>query len=167
MDLRPDAGRPTRPMKTEAGKSGFTLLEVLVALAIFALAAIVLGAAYVNVLNGYEVARRATVSEPDVEFARAQLLAQADVELARQGGDFASADGRNVRWTAVIEPTGQADLFTVTFECEIEGSTMLKAQKTTQVFRVLRPTWSVELDRNTLRAAARDRIVKIQEAMNK
>ena len=154
-------------MNNRTRESGFTLLEVLVALGIFALAAIVLGAAYVNVLNGYEVARRATVSEPEVQFARSQLLAQADVELARQGGDFTSADGRNVRWTAVIEPTQQADLFTVTFSCEIESSTTLKEQKTTQVFRVLRPTWSIEQDRNRLRATARDRIVKIQEALNK
>jgi hypothetical protein len=35
------------------------------------------------------------------------------------------------------------------------------------VFRVLRPTWSVAADRSTLRAAAKDRILKIQEGVNK
>lgn len=147
--------------------SAFTLLEVLVALAIFALAAVVLGAAYVNVLNGYEVARRATVSDPEMQFARAQLLAQADVDLAREGGEFESGDGRRVTWRAAIEPTEQADLFTVTFECEIAASATQREQKSTQVFRVLRPTWSVAADRNTLRAAAKDRILKIQEGVNK
>ena len=150
-----------------ARPAAFTLLEVLVALAIFAMAAVVLGTAYVNVLNGYQVARRATESDPEVQFARAQLLAQADVELARRGGDFAAADGRTVRWTATIEPTTQADLFAVTFECEIAGQSTTNAQKIREVFRLLRPTWSVATDRATLRAASRDRILKLQESVNK
>lgn len=147
--------------------SAFTLLEVLVALALFAMAAVVLGTAYVNVLNGYQVARRATVSDPEVQFARAQLLAQADVELARRGGEFAAADGRAVHWTATIEPTTQADLFAVTFDCEIAGHDTANAQKIREIFRLLRPTWSVATDRATLRAASRDRILKLQESVNK
>lgn len=148
-------------------RHAFTLLEVLIALAIFALAAIVLGAAYVNVLTGYEVARRASVSDPEVQFARAQLLSQVDVELARQGGDFDSTDGRRVRWTATIEPTETADLFAVTFECEFAASATVKEQRVRQSFRVLRPTWSVATDQSTLRAEARDRILKILEGVNK
>lgn len=150
-----------------ARQSGFTMLEVLVALGIFALAAVVLAGAYINVLNGYEVAKRATVSDPDVQFARSQLLEQADVELARQGGEFAAPDGRAVRWTATIDPTESADLFLVTFECDIAANATVKEQKVKQVFRVLRPTWSVATDRATLRAAAKDRILKIQESVNK
>ncbi|HSI09995.1 MAG: prepilin-type N-terminal cleavage/methylation domain-containing protein [Rariglobus sp.] len=150
-----------------ACNSGFTILEVLVALGIFALAAVVLAGAYINVLNGYEAAKRATVSDPDVQFARSQLLAQADVELARQGGEFAAPDGRAVRWTATIDPTESADLFLVTFECDIAANATVKEQKVQQVFRVLRPTWSVATDRATLRAAAKDRILKIQESVNK
>ena len=152
---------------TRARPTGFTLMEVLIALAIFALAAVVLGAAYVNVLNGYEVARRATVSDPEVQFARSQLLSQADVDLARQGGEFESGDGRHVLWTAAIDPTNEADLFTVTFDCEIAGKDAIPTKKAREVFRVLRPTWSIGTDRTTLRAAARDRILKIQEGINK
>jgi len=147
--------------------TGFTLLEVLIAIAILATAAIAIGVAYVNVLNGYEVARRVTISDPELQFARAQLLTQPDVDLARQGGDFEANDGRRVRWTAQIEPTKQADLFTVTFECAIAGANSQKDQKTTQVFRVLRPTWSVPAERATLRAASRDRIRKILDGVNK
>ena len=149
-----------------ARRSGFTLLEVLVALAIFAMAAVVLGGAYLNVLNGYEGARRATVTDPEVGFARAALLAQADVDLAQQGAEFDSADGRHVKWTAVIEPTTVADLFTVTFDCEVTGPGLLQPQQTKQVFRVLRPTWSQATDRTTLRANAKDRILQIQQSVN-
>lgn len=154
-------------MMNRARTSGITLIEVMIGIAILASAAIALGVGYVNVLNGYEVARRATVSDPEVQFARRQLLSQPDVELARQGGEFDSADGRRVVWTAVIDPTNEADLFTVTFECEIAGTATIKPQKLQQVFRVLRPTWSVAADRSTLRAAAKDRILKIQEGVNK
>ena len=38
--------------------AGFSLLEVLVALMIFALSAIVLGSTYVNILNSYEAVAR-------------------------------------------------------------------------------------------------------------
>ena len=44
----------------KAAQRGFTLLEVLVGIAILAMAAVVLGAAYVNTLGAHEaVARRA------------------------------------------------------------------------------------------------------------
>lgn len=152
---------------SHARPSGFTLIEVLIAIAILATAAIAIGVGYVNVLNGYEVARQATLSDPEMAFARAQLLAQPDVELARQGGDFDSNDGRRVRWTATIEPTNMADLFTVTFVCEMAGSNTQKEQRVQQVFRVLRPTWSVGTERETLRAASRDRILKGLEGVNK
>ncbi len=148
-------------------KRAFTLVEVLIAIAILATAAIALGIGYVNVLTGYEIARQATVSEPEMRFARMQLLAQPDVELARQGGEFDASDGRRVRWTASIDPTQLADLFTVTFECEIVGTGAQNGQKVQQVFRVLRPTWSAEADRASLRAASRDRITKILERVNK
>lgn len=146
--------------------NGFTMLEVLIALAIFALAAVVLAGAYINVLTGYEVAKRATVSEPEMQFARRQLLSQADIELARQGGEFAAADGRQVRWTATIDPTNEADLFQVTFECEAAATSSIKEHKVQQTFRVLRPTWSVAADRSTLRAASKDRILKVLEGVN-
>lgn len=148
-------------------QSGFTLLEVIVAIAILASAAIAIGVGYVNVLTGYEVAKQATVSDPEIQFARSQLLSNPDVELARQGGDFEGNDGRRVRWSATIDPTNEADLFTVTFECEIASTGSLDAQKVRQVFRVLRPTWSVAADRSTLRAEARDRILKLLEGVNK
>ena len=147
-------------------RSAFTLLEVLVALALFAMAAVVLGGAYLNVLNGYEVAKRATVSNPDLEFARATLLAQPDFNLAQQGAEFDAADGRHVKWSAAIEPTTVADLFTVTFDCEISGPGLPQSQHTKQVFRVLRPTWSQGGDEETLRASAKDRILQIQQKVN-
>jgi general secretion pathway protein I len=142
--------------------SGFTLLEVLVALSIFALAAVVLGSAYVNVLTSYAAVARAGQVDEDLRFARAALAAAADRERAEEGGDFEGTDGRRVRWRAEIEPAGVADLFVVTFTCELTEAGTGRVETVTEVFRLLRPTWSEELERETLRAEARDRILKLQ-----
>jgi len=143
-------------------RNAFTLLEVLVALAVFALGAIVLGAAYVNVLNAYELVQRGNQADEDLRFARGQLLAEPDRAKAEQGGDFASEDGRAVKWHATIETTATADLFRVTFACELADSAGGARQTVTENFTVLRPTWADPVENGKLRQDAFDRIQKLQ-----
>jgi general secretion pathway protein I len=145
--------------------SAFSLIEVLVALAIFVLMAVVLGATYVNILNAYEIAGRSVNRDEDLRFARAALLAEAELELAERGADFEGANGRRVSWKAVVEPTATADLFAVTFICEISGPDLPKAEIREEKFRVFRPTWSQPADRDKLRADAKMRIEKIQQGL--
>jgi len=140
---------------------GFTLIEVLIALSIFAFAAVMMGASYVNVLLSYEIAARSTQGDEDVKFARAQLLAIADPKKIEEGGDFDSTGGRRVHWSAQIEPTETADLFLVHFLCEINDPATPEAQKVAQDFRVLRPTWSDPAERDKLRQDARQRIQEL------
>lgn len=144
------------------GRSGFTLLEVLVALAIFAMGAIVLGSAYVNVLASYVVINRTTNHDDDIYFARAALYREADLQRAEEGDEFESHDGRRVRWSAEIEPTNVADLFTVQFTCELQDRDEQQPRVVTQTFRLLRPTWSDPGDRELLRSEARERILEFQ-----
>lgn len=144
-------------------RRGFTLLEVIVALAIFALAAVVLGAAYVNVLNAYAAVGRGNQADEDVRFARSQLLAEPDHDKAEKGGDFVSAGGSQVKWHATIETTSTADLFTVTFVCELPDATGSGAtQKVTEHFNLLRPTWADPVENTKLKQDAQDRIAKLQ-----
>jgi general secretion pathway protein I len=146
----------------EYARDGFTLLEVLVALAIFAMASIALGAAYINVLTSYAVVNRVAERDEEVRFARTALLAEANRDTAEEGAEFESTDGRRVRWSSVIESTNVADLFQVTFTCEVTSSADPRPRVVTQTFRVLRPTWSDAAERETLRAEARDRILQFQ-----
>jgi prepilin-type N-terminal cleavage/methylation domain-containing protein len=141
---------------------GFTLLEVLISLLIFVMAAVVLGSSYVNVLNGYDLAQRANARNDDMEFARAQLLAEPDHDKAEQGGEFDSANGRHVSWHAQIDPTQTADLFAVAFTCEINDPSAKAPDTATQNFMVLRPTWSDATTNTALLAAAKAKIAKIQ-----
>jgi general secretion pathway protein I len=137
-------------------RRAFTLVEVLVALSIVAMAAIMLGTAYVNVLLGYEHAERSTTVDADVRFAREILFRQPDREKAEEGDEFGTADGRRVLWSARIEPTAVADLFDVTFEVELidKGQNEIVREQ----FRLLRPTWSEDNDRDQLRQQMRSDI---------
>ena len=143
-------------------RRGFTLLEVIVALAVFALAAVVLGSAYVNVLGAYEAVARGNQTDEDVRFARAQLLAEPDHDKAEKGGDFTAPSGRPVKWHATIEPTTIADLFTVTFTCELGSVAGVDAQTVTETFTVMRPTWADPTENSKLKQDAQDRIAKLQ-----
>lgn len=142
-------------------RRAFTIIEVLVALAIFALTAVVLGAAYLNVLNGYEIARRANVDDGEVYFARSQLLAQADLQTAENGAEFDDGDS-HVKWTAEIEPASTTDLFTVTFTCTVSTPSASQPRVVTESFMLLRPTWSDPTERTTLRSNAASRIALVQ-----
>jgi prepilin-type N-terminal cleavage/methylation domain-containing protein len=141
---------------------GFTLLEVLVALMIFTFAAVVLGSAYVNVLNGYDLAQKANARHEGLEFARSQLLVTADHDQAEQGASFDDADGGHVRWHAQIDPTPTVDVFSVTFICEIEDPVKHVPETITENFMILRPTWSEPTARTKLLADVKTRIAKIQ-----
>jgi hypothetical protein len=131
-----------------------------VAFLIFTLTAVVLGGAYLNVLNSYEVAQRSNGNDNDVTFARSQLLAMSDLPTAQAGAEFDDGD-RHVKWTAEIDPADTTDLFTVTFTCIL---TEARAPTKTIVenFMLLRPTWSDPSARSTLRAAAASRIAVVQ-----
>ena len=144
-------------------RSGFTILEVLASLAIFALAAIVLGAAYVNVLMGYEHAERASRVDADVQFAREILFREPDREKVEEGNDFETTDGRRVEWRAIVDDTDIADLFDVTFEVVIEGGAQGREELVREQFRLLRPTWSEDDEREKLRQESRDRITEYLE----
>ncbi len=156
-----------RESKIKSPKSeivrAFSLVEVLVALTIFALSAIILGSAYVNVLNSYAVAGRFAQTNEDVAFARSLVITQPDITKLENGGEFEGASGRRVKWSAEITPTTTADLFSVAFTCEISDPAQVQTDKTVQTFMLLRPTWSIDpAARSQLRQDAKNRINEIQ-----
>lgn len=142
-------------------RRGFTLLEVLIALAIFVMAAIILAASYLNVLASYEAANRGLDRNEDVEFARMALMTEAERETVEKGGEFEGVNGRRIRWKATLEETELPDLYLVLFECEISGGELKQPERVLQQFRLLRPTWSKGDERDKLRAKVRDRIAEI------
>jgi general secretion pathway protein I len=147
-------------------RCGFTLLEVLISLAVFALAAVVLGATYVNILNAYHVVNRGEIRDEEMRFARSMLMAEADRTKAEEGGNFESSSGGRVTWSSEIEPSSVADVFKVTFTCEVaETNATTPSRPTKEMFMLLRPSWSEGLDMTKLRQEAKDRIVELKKKL--
>lgn len=149
--------RPSTP-------AAFTLLEVLVALAIFALAAVVLGATYVNALNAYEAATRRNEYDGDLRLVRAAVLTEPDRDKVEEGGDVDLGGNKRARWQAEIAATNTVDLFSVTWTCEITDPARREPYRVTQTFLLLRPTWSDPVERSTLLDQVKQRILQIQGA---
>ena len=150
-------------------RDGFSLLEVLVALMIFSVAAVMLSTGYLNVLNSYAVVGKGTEGMQDIAFARQELLAQPDLKTAQKGDEFdaptmdASKSPTHIKWTADIASAGTTDLFNVTLTCVVTSSDPGTPDRTlTRTFTLLRPTWSDPTDQSNLRQAAAKRIAVLQ-----
>lgn len=149
-------------------KGAFTLIEVLVALAIFAMAVVMLGSAYLNVLNSYEVVSRGVQINEDFAFARQQVLDEPDRKKIEEGGEFDTVGGRRARWRAEIESSTLADVYRVTFTCEISDPARPEPDTQTQTFLLLRPTWVVDPgERGKLKEETKARILELQGKLKK
>ena len=139
---------------------GFTLIEVLVSLAIFALAAVVLSVAYLNVLGSYRALGSHQAAEENWKLVRAVVLTEPEREKVEAGGRMPLPEGRQLNWTARIEPTDVADLFRLVLEAETPASGGSEAWQHRQVIHVLRPSWSDPAEREQLREKTRQRLAR-------
>lgn len=141
-------------------RGGFTLIEVLVSLAIFALAAVALSAAYLNILASYRTMGEGQQAEENWKLLRAVVLTEADKEKVEEGGRFGLTDDRQLTWRAQIEPTDVADLFRLTLEAEVPAGNGAEAWQRRQTYYLLRPTWSDPAERDRLRELTRQRLAR-------
>lgn len=145
-----------------ARRKGFTVIEVMVAMAIFFGAVVVFASSYLDILNAYAKIENDGDYKNDVKFARAMLMAEPDLETVEKGAEFETVGGHRISWKATIEGTNVADLFAVTFECDVNSVDLKEPLHITEKFRLLRPTWSKPEDRDKLRTDARTRILEAQ-----
>lgn len=137
---------------------GFTLIEVLVSLAIFALAAVVLSVAYLNIIGGYRAMGSRHQAEEDWKWLRSVVLAEPERLTVEQGGTLSLAEGRQLVWSAKIIPAGVADLFQLTLEAESTGAGRQEAWQRRETLHLLRPAWSDPAERDRLRDKTRQRV---------
>ena len=142
--------------------AAFTLIAVLLALALFAIAVVVMGASYINVLFALEAVRADRVLEQEMAFVRSVILTAPDVETLEDGGELPTGAMGYAYWEAELEPTGIADLFVVRVTIVLEGGRDKEEQTLTDRLVVLRPAWSEPVDREELRAESAQRLEEIR-----
>ena len=142
-------------------RRAFTLVEVLVSLAIFAIAAVVLAAAYLTVIGGHASLTQRVQQEEDWRFVRTLVLSLAEREKLEAGGHLTLPDSRALTWRAKIEPTELPDLFRVTLEADAPpGGNVREAWHREQSLVLLRPAWSDATERDKLRADLQKQLEK-------
>lgn len=144
--------------------AAFTLVEVIVALALFAIAATVLAAAYVNVLNATESVKGDQAMEQEIALVRSQVLLEPDRDTVEEGGDVPTAGLGNATWRATVTPSEVvADLFRIDFEVTMTGADdNPEEHKVAQTLWLLRPDWSEPTEREALRAETRKRLQEVK-----
>lgn len=139
-------------------RRGFTLIEVLISLAMFALAAISLGAAYTNVVLSRQALRVNDAEIDDLARARAALLETVNYDDVTTGGEIHLPGDRLATWKGEIEATSVSDLFSVKLTVEIQNADGTDAKPLTETRLLLRPTWSTAAERQKIRDAAKQRL---------
>lgn len=149
--------------KTAYRKSGFTLLEVLIALSLFFVAVTYFSMAYLNTLGAMNGMKVNQSLEQDLATVRRQALLLSDLEEVEAGGTVVTGEHGLARWDIEYEPTNVADLFQVTLRMEFEAKDDEEIDEVEEQFYLTRPTWSDPLERDDLRTATRERLAQRQQ----
>ncbi|MBR5621665.1 MAG: type II secretion system protein [Opitutales bacterium] len=125
-------------------RRAFTLIEVVVAIAIFAVTAGTLLAAIGNAYAAQSsLSKRDSRHEDRREIMRI-LLAESenDSDKLDAGGDYESLDGEKASWSAEAEETPQAGLFRVTVFVDWDKD----SETESFFFYAFRPDWKSQFD---------------------
>lgn len=142
----------------------FSLIEVLIALALFAIAANVISSAFINALLSRERNDSRLYNDFAIQTARKQLLLEKNIEDAEDGGTVETLELGEVDWYAEILPTEIVDLFEVqlygTFY-DLEDSQKANFSET---LYLLRPTWSESDERSMLLEDKKQDLLEIRDS---
>ena len=123
-------------------RKGFTLIEVLVALAILGVGAFALTFAFGNAVIGLHRQQDNGHWVSDLQFVRRQVLLAKDMDALEEGDEIDTLSSGVIAWQATeIEMAEVIDLFRVVLEYEIEDAPE-GFQFHTEILYLLRPNWS-------------------------
>ena len=137
---------------------GFSLIEVVVALALFAMASVVLTSSFVNALLAREHGQSNDLRHADIRAVRMQLLLEPNIDDAEDGDRYDTLNNGTANWQASIEPTNVIDLFEVQLSIEFSEPQEEQAATHTESLYLLRPTWSESDERSDLLQDKKDEL---------
>ena len=133
-----------------APAKGFSLIEVLISLALFAIASNIIGSAFINALLSRERNNDNSYRDIAVQTARKQLLLEKNIDDAEDGGSVETLELGEVDWYAEIIPTDMVDLFEVNLFIEFFDIKDDQSSNYNETLLLLRPTWSESDERSSL-----------------
>lgn len=148
------------PSRSFPSPRAFTLVEVILALVIFGLAATVLASAYLNVLIAFQSMDRQQATEEDLRAVYRLVLNTAERDDFEAGGILGMPVLGDVRWQARLEPLEIAELFTATVELEWQTEEDRDRQRSERTFSLFRPGWGTPDEIEPRRQATRERLLQ-------
>jgi len=129
-------------MRSARKPNGFTVIEVLIALAILSAGATVLTFAFANAVKALKRQQDNSHWENDLQFVRRQVLLAKNMDELEEGDEIDTLSSGTITWEATeIEMSELIDLFRVHVEYEIEDAPE-GYQNHSEVLHLLRPAWS-------------------------
>lgn len=124
-------------------KSGFTLIEVTVALAIFALASVALTQSFISGMFSLENFKFDDSQEDSSMFVYSQVLALKERKDLEKGGTIQTIESGVVTWNAKLEKTAVLELYKVTINLNFDDEKYFQKPKSVQeTFYLYRPKWA-------------------------
>lgn len=146
-------------MKTDpTPRSGFSLIETVVAIAIAGIAFFMLTETFFNILLTLEQLESETDIQKDIRFVRSQVIAIADPDELEQGGEITTLDLGEARWDAEFEETETVDLFKLFLDIEFSNPQGEEPLLYREELYLLRPTWGDSFERSSLLSEVRKEI---------
>ena len=149
-------------MKRAHPKSGFSLVETLVAMFIFILSVGVLAQSMSIALNAISKMEITEGHDHDYEFIRDQVLTISDTQSLSLGGDLQTPNGGQGHWDAETITTETPDLFQLNLNMTLAGTAGEPGESSNQTVFVERPQWSETDDSSALLSDIHDNLSRIR-----
>lgn len=142
-------------------KQGFTLIEVTVALAIFALAAVALTQSFLGGLFSLENFKFDDSKEDSLMFVYSKVISVKERGAVEKGGSIQTIESGIAKWSASIEKTAVLELYKVIVTVVFEDEKFANLKRPHQEeFYVYRPKWAELGERDEfLRKSKKERTV--------
>lgn len=142
---------------------GFSLIEVVVAVALFATASVVLTSAFVNALLARQHGQTNALRIDDIRAVRLQLLLEPNRDDAEDGGEMETLHSGTASWRSEIRATELVDLFQATLEIEFKDPLEGTEPNYQESLYLLRPTWSESDERSDLLESKRSELLRSRD----
>ena len=149
----------TRAIHKRRPGYGFSLIEVVIAVALAGIAFFVLTQTFFNVLLTLESLESQSDYQKDVRFVRREIIQITDRDELESGGEITTLDLGQAEWTVELEETEIVDLFKVFLEIEFENPEGEPIEYRETLY-LMRPTWSDPIESSAILSEVRDAILE-------